>query len=343
MNTEGSQTTGHHRFLQHSKTTSSCPCQRCIHYEQPNDYHHGSGYPPASARQADHPSLDFRGDIQAPRIQDVGGRPFIVDRAERSGHLSPQRRPVFAGLAPYTQSDDLSKMCHCELNPSQLNYPLEPGVRHYSSVREQCGCVVHSGTMVHAFHPGIPHPLPHLQVKGQGYRRRRTVRYIAMDEEEGCGCTSEDYLVEPHNLQPHHLYIPNGNCGPKHVFFEEAEQRDSHQDSGRLKGGSEDGFNGCGSHKSFFSTEVPQKHLSQNRRKGSYVFPSDFTCLETSKSTTNDEHQRQSVGVTKQRRRQDSVRDQIRQVVTDLEDVLGGLKQVHVEMKEVGGYIIKDV
>lgn len=29
------------------------------------------------------------------------------------------------------------------------------------------------------------------------------------------------------------------------------------------------------------------------------------------------------------------MRDQIRQVVTDLEDVLGGLKQVHVEMKEV--------
>ena len=37
------------------------------------------------------------------------------------------------------------------------------------------------------------------------------------------------------------------------------------------------------------------------------------------------------------------MRDQIRQVVTDLEDVLGGLKQVHVEMKEVGGSIIIDV
>lgn len=30
------------------------------------------------------------------------------------------------------------------------------------------------------------------------------------------------------------------------------------------------------------------------------------------------------------------VREQIRRVVADLEDVLGGLKQVHVEMKEVG-------
>ncbi len=47
--------------------------------------------------------------------------------------------------------------------------------------------------------------------------------------------------------------------------------------------------------------------------------------------------------VVKQKKRQDLVRDQIRQVVTDLEDVLGGLKQVHVEMKEVGGSIIIDV
>lgn len=37
------------------------------------------------------------------------------------------------------------------------------------------------------------------------------------------------------------------------------------------------------------------------------------------------------------------VREQIRQVVTDLEDVLGGLKQVHVEMKEVRGSIITRV
>ncbi|KAK7945218.1 hypothetical protein WMY93_000946 [Mugilogobius chulae] len=36
-----------------------------------------------------------------------------------------------------------------------------------------------------------------------------------------------------------------------------------------------------------------------------------------------------------EQRRKDTVREQIRQVVTNLEDVLGGLKQVHVEMREV--------
>lgn len=240
---------------------------------------------------------------------------------------------MFAGLGPYSQSDDLSQVCPWELNPAQWSYPPEPGARHYSPVREQCGCVVRSDTRAHPFNPGIPHPLPHLQVKGQGYRHRKTVRYVTVDEEEDCGCNSENYHVEVHKG---HLQMLNGHCGPRPVFFEGGEERDSHQDQGRLKGGSEDAFNGCGGfNKGFFPTEVPQKHLSQSRRKGSCVPPPGIASPETSRSTPNNDHQRQALEVAKQKTRQDSVRDQIRQVVTNLEDVLGGLKQVHVEMKEV--------
>ncbi|XP_022074460.1 uncharacterized protein LOC110968792 [Acanthochromis polyacanthus] len=332
MYTEGAQTTGHHRFLQHNNNPTPCPCQHCIHYEQPYSHHGGPGCKPTSARQTDHPSLDCRRDIQAPRVKNVGDGVFVVDRAERS----PQRRPVFAGSGPYSHSEELSQLCPWELNPAQWNYPLEPRVRHYSSVREQCGCVVHSDTRAHPFNAGLPHPLPHLQVKGQRHRHRRTVRYVAVDEEESCGCKSESYHLELHNPQLGHLHMSNGHCGPRPVFFEGGEEIDSHQDQGRLKGGSEEDFNGCsGSHKTFFPTEVPQKHLTQSRRKGSYVPPTGIASPETSKSTTNNDHQHQGLEVTKQRRRQDSVRDQIRQVVTDLEDVLGGLKQVHTEMKEV--------
>ncbi|XP_017266268.1 uncharacterized protein si:ch211-178n15.1 [Kryptolebias marmoratus] len=332
MYTEGSQTTGHHRFLQH--THPPCPCQHCIYHEQPYEYHRGSGFHPASARQTDHSSSDCRRDTHAPRGKDIGGRAFLVDRVERSGHLSPQRRPVCAGPGLYSHLDDFNQVCPWELNPAQWSDPEEPGVRHYSSVREQCGCVVH-GDRTHPFHPGIPHPLPHLQVKGQGYRRRRTVRYISVDEEEGCGCTSDSYHLEPHN-NPGNFHMTNGHSGPRRVFFEGGEERDNYQDQGRLKGGSEDGFDHCsGSDKSFFSTEVPQKHLSQRRQKVPCVTPSNIICSETSKSITNNEPQRHGPEETTQRRRQDSVRDQIRQVVTDLEEVLGGLKQVHVEMKEV--------
>lgn len=353
MYTEGAQSTGHHRFLQHINATTNttttsaaapCSCQHCVHYEQ-YGHHGGPGYRPASARQTDHPSLDGRRDTQAPRVKDVGGRAFAVDRAERSGHRSPQRRPVFAGPSPYSQSDDLSQVCPWELNPAQWSHPPEPGVRHYPSVREQCGCVVHGDARAHPFNAGIPHPLPHLQVKGQGYRHRRTVRYVSVEEEEeGCGCNSGNYHSEPHNLHLGPLHMPNGHCGPRPVFFEGGEERDSHQDRSRLKGGSEEGCNGRGGpHKGFFPTEVPQKHLNQSRQRGPCVPPSGIASPEPSKSTTTSDHQRQGSEVARQKMRQDSVRDQIRQVVTDLEDVLGGLKQVHVEMKEVGGSIIIDV
>lgn len=336
MYTDGAQTTGHHRFLQHINTNAPCSCQHCVHYEA-SGHHGGLGYQSASARQTDHPSLDCRRDIQAPRVKDVGGRAFAVNRAERSGHRSPQRRPVFAGPGPYSQSDDLSQVCPWELNPAQWTYPPEPGVRHYPSVREQCGCVVRSDTRAPPFNAGIPHPLPHLQVKGQGYRHRRTIRYVSVDEEEeSYGCTPENYHSEPHDPHLGHLHMPNGHCGPRLVFFEGGEERDSHQDQGRPKGGSEEGCNGrVGSHKGFFPTEVPQKHFNQSRQKGPCVPPSGITSPEPSKPTTNSDHQRQGSEVVKQKRRQGSVRDQIRQVVTDLEDVLGGLKQVHVEMKEV--------
>ncbi|XP_022613869.1 uncharacterized protein LOC111231137 [Seriola dumerili] len=337
MYTEGAQTTGHRRFLQNKNSPTPCPCQHCLHYEQPYGHHGGPGYQPSSGRQTDHLSLDCTRDIQAPRVKDVGGRDFLVDRVERSGHRSPQRRPVFAGPGPYSHSDDLSQVCPWELNPAQWSYPLESGVRHYPSVREQCGCVVHSDTRAHPFKAGTLHPLPHLQVKGQGYRYRRTVRYVSVDEEEeGCEYTSENYHVEPHGPHLGHLPTPNGNCGTRPVLFEGGEERDNHQDRSRHKGGSEEGYNRhSGSHKGFFPTEVPQKHLNQSRRKGPCIPSTGITGPETSKPTTNNNHQHQGSEVVKQKRRQDLVRDQIRQVVTDLEDVLGGLKQVHVEMKEV--------
>ncbi|KAM9844998.1 uncharacterized protein ACBR49_011759 [Aulostomus maculatus] len=333
MYTEGAQTTGHHRFLQHNNTPTPCPCQRCVHHEQPYSHHGGLGYQSSSASQTDHPLLDCRRDIQAPRVKDVGGRGFLVDRVERSGHRSPQRRPVFAGPGPYSQPDDLSQVCSWELNPAQWSYPPESGVRHYPSVREQCGCVVRGETRTHPFNTGIPHPLPHLQVKGQAYRYRRTVRYTSLDkEEEGSRSAPENCNVELPTSRPDHSLMPNGHCGLRSVDFEEGEEGDIHQDWGKLKGGSEDDCNGCsGFHKGFFPTEVPQKRLNQSRARGPFVPLSGIISPEPSKSISDH----QSLEVVKQKRRQDSVRDQIRQVVTDLEDVLGGLKQVHVEMKEV--------
>uniref|UniRef100_UPI003AACF99C uncharacterized protein n=1 Tax=Centroberyx gerrardi TaxID=166262 RepID=UPI003AACF99C len=339
MYTDGTRAAGHHRFLQHN---TPCQCHHCVHYEPPFPPHHGGpGYRPTPT-QADHPSLDRRRDIQAPRLKDVGGRAFAVDRAERSGHRSPQRRPVFAGPGPYSQPDDLSQNYPWDLNPAQWNCPPEPGARHYPPVREQCGCVAWGDARVRPFNTGQPpQPLPPTQVRGQAHRHRRTVKYVSEEEEKeegGWGCAAEHYHLEPHTHGPQagHLHMPNGHCGPRPVCYEGVEERDGHQDRSRLKGGSEEGCNGRGaSHKGFFSTEVPQKHLNQSRRKGPCVPPPGTSSHEPLKPAANSHHQRQGSDVAKQKGRQDSVRDQIRQVVTDLEDVLGGLKQVHVEMKEV--------
>ncbi|XP_034038982.1 uncharacterized protein LOC117521748 [Thalassophryne amazonica] len=330
MYTEGTKTTEHHQFLQHN---TPCRCPLCVRYELSYPCRDGMGYRPASTHM-NHSFLDCRRDIQAPRVKDVRRRGFIVGRVERSGHRSPQRRPVFAGPGPCSQSDNLSQIHPWELNPAQWSYPPEPGVRHYPSVREHCGCVVQRDARAHPFISGLQ-PLPHLQVKGRDRRHKRTVRYVSVEEEEeGCACSSENCHMEP--CSPHHL--SNGHCGPRPEVSEGGEERDNHRDGSRLKGGSEEGSNGSdASHKVFFSTEVPQKHLNQSRQKRPCVPEAANSTVEPliSNYQTCNNHQRQGSEVVTHKRGHDFVREQIRQVVTDLEDVLGGLKQVHVEMKEV--------
>ncbi|XP_068196791.1 uncharacterized protein [Antennarius striatus] len=336
MYTEGAQSAGQLQLLHHINTSGPCPCQHCVHYGEPGYGDHGRpGYQTASVRKTDQPSLDFRRDIQTPWTNDGGRRAFIVDRVERSSNRSPQRRPMFAGPDIYSQSDDIDQLCLWELNRAQSSYPLEPGVRHFPTVTEQCGCVVNSITRAHPINNGAPHSLPHLQAKGQGYRLKSTVRYVAMDaEEKDCGCIPENYHLDMYNPYERHLHMPNGHCGP--VFFELGEERHRHQDQHIMKGETEEGCNGhVGFHKVFLPTESPHKHFNQSIQKRSYLPPSSITHSEPSKSTTNCDNHRKGLKVVRQKRRQDLVRDQIRQVVTELEDVLGGLKQVHMEMKEV--------
>lgn len=157
-------------------------------------------------------------------------------------------------------------------------------------------------------------------------------------EEEHCGCP-KNYHLESYNPHLRHLYIPNGHCQPKTVIFDGGDERDSHEEPGWLRGVSEEV---CPGHSGFFPTEVPPKHLNQSRQRGPCVPIPGSATPEPPGLPANGDHRGQGSEVVKRRKSQDSVRDQIRQVVMDLEDVLGGLKQVHVEMKEVGGSLITD-
>ncbi|XP_061695648.1 uncharacterized protein LOC133511073 [Syngnathoides biaculeatus] len=295
MYTEGAQATGHRRFLQSNGTVDLCPCQRCAH-------HGGPRY------QADHPHLDGRRDTQPLWVKDAGGR------ISRGGHCSPQRRPVFLG--PLIQSSDLPQPSPpWELNPAQWSHLPEPGTRHWPSFREQCDCVTgHNHARAHPFQFQIPHPLPHLRVNGPAYGLSRTMFYDEFVDKgaNGSACTPQNGHLD------HPFPLVNGHSAPKPG---PSKRRDTYFDSG----GSD--CNGH-PHKGFFPTEVPQKHLNRDKPKG--IIGRSPVVISTEAPVSN---QHQELG--KQPRGQDSVRDQIRQVVTDLEDVLGGLKQVHVEMKEV--------
>lgn len=215
---------------------------------------------------------------------------------------------MFAGLGLHSHTGGLCHVCRWEFNPAPCHFPREGGERRYPPVREHCGCVAPHDARTHHGNTGIPHPLPHLQVRSQGSRHRRTVRYLSVDE-QGCGCSTQNHLGSYHPRLGH-LCAPNGHCEAKAVIFEGGDEGDSHQ--------------GRGSPKAFFPTEVPPKHLNHNGHRGGARVPTP-------------DPRGQGSEVVKQSKRRDSVRDQIRQVVMDLEDVLGGLKQVHVEMKEVGG------
>lgn len=312
---EGAQIAGHHQFLQRLSASTSCPCPHCVQHERTQCH--------AVPRQTVQPALGCRRDVQAPRFKDVGGH-----RAERSSHHSPQRRPVFVGLGLNGQTGEWCHVCRWEVNPALCNFLPEHEETHYLPVREHCGCMVPKGTRSHHSNTGIPHPLPHLQVRSQGHRHRRTVRYLSV-EEESCGCPLRNHHQESCNPHLGHFSVPNGHCEAKTVIFEGGDQRDGHQEQAWLRGVPEECCPGHGSSpKGFFPTEVPWKHLNQHRQRGPCVPP------------PSGDPWGQGSGVVKRNTRQDSVRAQIRQVVMDLEDVLGGLKQVHVEMKEVGASLI---
>nr|XP_057918623.1 uncharacterized protein LOC131110003 [Doryrhamphus excisus]XP_057918624.1 uncharacterized protein LOC131110003 [Doryrhamphus excisus] len=302
MYTEGGQATGHRRFIQ-----GSCSCQQCAKQS-------GLVYQPT-----DHPHPDSWRDIQPPRVKDAAGRDVRTPREGRSGHCSLQKPPLFLGPGPLSQSDDLHQLCRPrDLNLARWNYLPKAGARHCPSFREQCRCVLtHSRIKTHPFNGGFPHPLPHLRVKGQG------CDIFVDNKEEGCAGIPENGHLEQHNPSLVHTPITKGHCRPTPGHPKGREGRETNHDSSGLR-------ENCNGHEIFFATEVPQKKL--NRKKGPFARHLSASNLEGPAQTVT---KNQCNGLARQTSEHDVVKDQIRQVVTNLEDVLGGLKQVHVEMKEV--------
>jgi len=241
----------------------------------------------------------------------------------------------------------------------------EPRARHYPSVREQCGCVSpgpggarpFDNTPLHTFNgrpppPAPPPPPPQLRDRGGGHRRAAGHVVEGGVEEEGDGKEEEgeegeepktgwehgsDWMGAPTRF----LHMPNGHSGWGACSETGEGGSVRHGGSWRSKRPIPEvgGYS-----RRFFSTEVPQKHLNHRQWKGPQL-PSPPQSQEPSTTWPGPD--------PTQTRCRDSdpapgrrgastgpgptIHDQIGQVVTNLEAVLGGLKQVHLEMKEVGG------
>lgn len=103
----------------------------------------------------------------------------------------------------------------------------------------------------------------------------------------------------------------------------------------RAKNRQEQGCNGPSATQGLvFSTEVPHRELDCSRQR-SLCWPGNDVTHVQNKCPSEEQGQNKDWGADKPKMSQAAVRDQIRQVVGDLEGVLGGLKKVHLEMKEV--------
>lgn len=317
--------------IQHHDLSCHCSGDR---YGSP--YPGGPDYPrppqtPAPAR----PPLDPERDAHPSYPSQALGTDFGPGREGGGGHRNPRRRPVFAGPGPHARPEDFGPGCPWDSNPAQWSYPAAQQLAHRQYPPAQggsySGCVARGEAGTRSLHarraPQTPVSPP--QFKGQ-MRPRHVNDWREPDHCWGCGDAehppSDSRVPELRHLPSG---VANGRRGPHHVFAQGGEGRDRHLDWDPRRGGSEGSCcRHIGSPKGFFATEVPQKAFDHPKRR---TAPSSDLGVVSAGAPQGKEPPPQ----TDRRGGQGSVREQIQQVVTDLEGVLGGLKQVHVEMKEV--------
>ncbi|XP_059357073.1 uncharacterized protein LOC132095982 [Carassius carassius] len=206
-----------------------------------------------------------------------------------------------SGVAPFSKELGMER---AERTAASLVYSDE--IRHpcyrwdsacVREIRRECGCVQRW------YYPELLHPfnVDHV-LKVRGHR-----------------CYSS-YVQERDNIhQPEY----NGHCERRRVSFRHHEER---PETGRQSHCIGPNYNQPG----FFPTEVPLSKLGRSKALGNRL---QVNGPQREVRTSRGDEGLKKHG--KQRKSQGTVREQIKQVVTELEEVLGGLKQVQLEMKEV--------
>ncbi|XP_016090158.1 uncharacterized protein [Sinocyclocheilus grahami] len=206
-----------------------------------------------------------------------------------------------SGVAPFPKELGMERAERTGASPVNAVEIRHPCYRWDSPcVREiwrECGCVQRW------FYPELLHPF-----NGDHVLKVR-----------GHQCYSS-YVQEWDNVhQPEY----NRHCERRRVSFRHHEERP--------KTGRQSHCNGPNSNQvGFFPTEVPSSKLGRSRALGNGL---QVNGSQREVRTSRGDEGLEKQG--KQRKSQGTVREQIKQVVTELEEVLGGLKQVQLEMKEV--------
>lgn len=203
-----------------------------------------------------------------------------------------------------------------DVRPARWDWPLDSPHAPCTCVREirrDCGCVQRWYYPEHPFN-GCRVP-PHSKVRGQRYYRE-----VLHDPEQHFRGPERGDADQDDSSAPSY----NGHCQRRRVSFQNhgfGAPDTSRQSALNAR------CNGTGSGQAaFFPTEVPPGKLGRSRVLKVSEAVQDIRTSRGSERSDGRGHRGTSQG---------TVREQIKQVVTELEEVLGGLKQVQLEMKEV--------
>ena len=174
----------------------------------------------------------------------------------------------------------------------------------------------------------------------RGHPRRREVVHSGM--KEPCWeCVRAHYWRDRHrpdliavdpvcgyNGQYQQVLSPVLSYGHEHTYEHQRLSRQTSPEHGTCNGPTL-------GQRTFFPTEVPPAKLRGSEESG-FCRPKSVRGLRRREHESEGQKEKESKsGAVNQQKSQGSVREQIRRVMGDLEEVLGGLKQVHLEMKEV--------
>lgn len=299
-------------------------------------------------------SHTWREDLSLPFPLDLEA---LADRTGNHNHHDLQRWQVYLGPSHYTVSERCSPPCYLwrdvrvskqDLRPSPPTCVWERSAlaHHGQEVADERTSVRterHSdcGSVREWYHHELPHPLN----GGSMLAKVRTQRYYRearnVSEEQHLDCVSKNYHQNTHlpelEWNNRHKFGYNGHCERRHVTFEGHDYAHGLESTGPASPIK----NHCNGTNAFFSTEVPQSKYTMSNTSGPKLPVSGVHGGETKVGQA----ERLDVGGSQSnyRKNQGTVREQIKQVVTELEDVLSGLKQVQMEMKEVRQAMISKI